>query len=169
MCGCHLVSRSAKTSRVRKNSARAGHFVELSCRTLAGVVESSFPGRFWRGFCRFSPSRGRFRPWLRCGPHQLGQPDEVVGSGSQGENPTDAGDATVMGLAKAGGRLGPAKHLLNALAQPPTDRIAGMAGRPTRRSPSADWWCSAPHAASRCTPAGRRQTRPHRRPCRRRA
>ena len=87
--------------------------------------------------CRFSPSRGRFRPWLRRGPHQLGQPDEVVGSGSQGENPTDAGDATLMGLAKAGGRLGPAKHLLNALAHPATDRIARMAGRPTvdRRAP----------------------------------
>src|SRR5438045_7618645 len=27
--------------------------------------------------------------------------------------------------------LGPAKHLLNALALPPTDRIAGMAGCPT--------------------------------------
>src|SRR6266446_3372798 len=36
-----------------------------------------------------------------------------------------------MGLAIAGGALGPAKHLLNALAQPPTDRIARVAGRPT--------------------------------------
>src|SRR6267378_2312327 len=35
-----------------------------------------------------------------------------------------------MGLAKAGGRLGPAEYLLDALAHPPTDRIAGVAGRP---------------------------------------
>src|SRR6266403_5090130 len=35
-----------------------------------------------------------------------------------------------MGLAKAGGRLGPAEYLLDALAHPPTDRIAGVAGGP---------------------------------------
>jgi hypothetical protein len=35
-----------------------------------------------------------------------------------------------MGLAKAGGTLGPAKHLLNAFAHPPTDRIARVASRP---------------------------------------
>src|SRR5580704_1837842 len=58
-------------------------------------------------------------------PHQLGKPDEVVGSGSQHEHPAVAGKATVTGLAQAGGRLG----FLNALAHPLTDRIAWMAGR----------------------------------------
>ena len=43
--------------------------------------------------------------------------------------PTRAGHGE--GLAEAGGRLGPAKHFLNAPAHPLTDRIAGMAGRPT--------------------------------------
>jgi hypothetical protein len=41
----------------------------------------------------------------------------------------DAGEATVTGLAKASSRLGSAKYLLNALAHPPTDRIARVAGR----------------------------------------
>jgi hypothetical protein len=36
----------------------------------------------------------------------------------------------VMGLRKAGGTFGPAKHLLNALAHPPIERIAGVPGRP---------------------------------------
>jgi hypothetical protein len=44
--------------------------------------------------------------WLRHSPHQLRQSNEIVGSGSQGKGPTDAGQTTVMGLAKAGGRLG---------------------------------------------------------------
>ena len=75
-------------------------------------------------------SSGRFQAWLRRGPHQLGQPDQVVGSGGQGEHPADTGEAAVTGLAKAGGALGPAKHLLNALTHPPADRVAGVAGRP---------------------------------------
>ena len=76
------------------------------------------------------PGPGRFQAWLRCSPHQLGQPNQVVGSGRQGEHPADTGEAAVTGLAQAGGALGPAKHLLDALADPPTDRIAGVAGRP---------------------------------------
>ena len=36
----------------------------------------------------------------------------------------------VMGLTKTGGRLSPAEDVLDALADPPTDRIAGVAGRP---------------------------------------
>ena len=74
------------------------------------------------------PGPGRLQAWLRHDPHQLGKPDEVVGSNSQREHPADAGKATVTGLAEAGGRLGPAKHFPNALAHPLTDRIAGMAG-----------------------------------------
>ena len=56
----------------------------------------------------------------------------------------------VVGLAKVGGRFGPAKHLLNALTHPHTDRIAGMAGRSTidGRSPIQDGgrlaWRSGP-------------------------
>jgi hypothetical protein len=92
------------------------------------VMEKALASRFLRRFCWFLPSLDRFRRLCRS-PHQLGQPDEVVGSGSQGEHPADAGEAAVTGLAKASGRLGPAKHLLNALAQLPTDRMAGMAVR----------------------------------------
>jgi hypothetical protein len=36
-----------------------------------------------------------------------------------------------MRLAKAGGRLGPAKHVLYAIAHLPTDCIARVADRPT--------------------------------------
>ena len=67
------------------------------------------------------------RAWLRRGPHQLAQPDEIVGSGRQREYPADTGQTAVTGLAETGDRLGPAEHLLNALAHPPTDRIAGVA------------------------------------------
>src|SRR5712672_3944165 len=83
------------------------------------------------------PCPGRFRAWLRQGRQQLGQPDQVVGSGRQSEHPADAREATVTGLAKTSRCLGPAEHLLNALADPPTDRIAGVAGRPAvdSRSP----------------------------------
>ena len=43
----------------------------------------------------------------------------------------------MTGLAETDGSLGPAKHLLNALAHPPAERRAGMAGRSTieRRTP----------------------------------
>ena len=56
----------------------------------------------------------RFWAWLGRGLHQLGQPSQVVGSGSQIEHPADAGEAAVTGLTKAGGTLDPAKHLLSA-------------------------------------------------------
>src|SRR5205814_5256199 len=81
-----------------------------------------------RRFRRFLRGLGRFRAWLSHGSNQLGQSDEVVGSGRQREHPADTGNAAVTGFAEAGSRLGPAKHLLNALAHPPTDHIAGMAG-----------------------------------------
>ena len=42
-----------------------------------------------------------------------------------------------MGLAKAGGTLGPTKHLLDAFADLPADRIASMAGRPSVDSQTA--------------------------------
>src|SRR6516165_9592051 len=83
------------------------------------------------------PWPDRFRTCLGRDRHQLGQANEIVGSGSQREHPADTGQTTVMGLAKAGGALGPTKHLLNALAHPSTDYIAGVAGRPAvdRRAP----------------------------------
>jgi len=72
---------------------------------------------------------GTIRAWLCHCFHQLGQPNEVVSRGGQREHPADAGETTMTGRAEAGGRLGPAKHLLDALAHPPTDGVAGMAGR----------------------------------------
>src|SRR6516164_2662708 len=71
------------------------------------------------------------RAWLRRGPHQFAQPDEIVASGRQREYPADTGQTAMTGLAETGDRLGPAEHLLNALAHPPTDRIARVAGRST--------------------------------------
>src|SRR5262252_1891482 len=76
------------------------------------------------------PCPDRFRTWLGRDRYQLGQANEIVGSGSQREHPADTRQTTVMGLAKAGGALGPAKHLLNALAHPSTDHVAGVVGRP---------------------------------------
>src|SRR6516164_8916943 len=118
-------------NRMRKKSVLAKPCVEQRDATHATVAKSSSANRFARRFWRFLPRLGTFRAWLRNSLHQLGQPDQVVGSGRQREHPADAGQATVMGLAKAGGRLGPAKHLLNALAHLPTDRIARVTGRPT--------------------------------------
>jgi hypothetical protein len=54
-----------------------------------------------------------------------------VGSGSEREHPADASEAAVTGLAKPGGLFGPAEDFRNPLAHPATDRIAGMAGRPS--------------------------------------
>ena len=84
-----------------------------------------------RLFCWPLRCLGRLRAWLRRGRHQLGQPDQVVGRSREREHPTNAGKAAMMGLAKASDRLGPAKHLLDALAHPPADCIARVAGRPT--------------------------------------
>ena len=95
---------------------------------LAGQLDWT---RFGCRFCGLLSDLGRVRAWLRHRTHQLGQTHQIVGSGSQREHPSDAGEATVMGLAKAGGRRAPAKHLLNALAHPATDRIARVAGRAT--------------------------------------
>ncbi len=124
-------------SRLRKNAVLAQRVVEFAYETRAVVAENRSSGRLLHRFCRFLSGPGRFRAWLRHDRHQLGQPDQVVGCGRQREHPADASQATVMGLAKAGGRLGPAKHLLDALAHPPTDRITGVAGRPAvdRRPP----------------------------------
>ena len=49
-----------------------------------------------------------------------------VGCGRLREHPSRPGQDHGDSLAKAGGRFGPAKHLLNALAHPRADRIAGM-------------------------------------------
>src|SRR6516164_222002 len=87
--------------------------------------------RSLRRFCWLLRWVGGLRAWLRCGPHQFAQPDEIVGSDSQREYPADTGQTAMTGLAETGDRLGPAEHLLNALAHPPTDRIAGVAGRST--------------------------------------
>src|SRR6516225_551706 len=83
--------------------------------------------RSLRRFCWLLRWVGGLRAWLRCGPHQFAQPDEIVGSDSQREYPADTGQTAMTGLAETGDRLGPAEHLLNALAHPPTDRIAGVA------------------------------------------
>jgi hypothetical protein len=77
------------------------------------------------------------------GCQQLGQPNKAIGRGGQREHPADARAAAMTDLAKAGDGLAPAKHFLDAFAQPPTDRIAGMARRPRidGRSPVGDVLC----------------------------
>src|ERR1700753_1223683 len=120
-----------RPSRLRKNTVFGRRCGELLHLVRALVAARALLEEACAWILRGLRCRGRLRAWLRHHPHQLGQPDEVVGSGSQGEHPADAGEATVMGLAKASSRLGPAKHLLNALAHPPTDRIARVAGRST--------------------------------------
>ena len=97
--------KAASSSRMRKKSVLAKLCVEYSDATHATVAEDGSANRFARRFWRFLPRLGRFRAWLRNSLHQLGQPDQVVGSGRQREHPADASQATVMGLAKAGGRL----------------------------------------------------------------
>src|SRR5438270_2120155 len=69
---------------------------------------------------------GRFRGWLCPSPAELGQPERGCRQWRQPESPADASKAAVAGLAKAGGRLVPAKHLLNARALLPADRVAGI-------------------------------------------
>ena len=61
---------------------------------------------------------------------QLGQPDQVAGRGGEGEQPADPGGAPVSGLAKAARGLHPAERLLDALADPLAERVAGMARDP---------------------------------------
>src|SRR5258708_2747157 len=93
--------------------------VELSANSLAWIAAR--PN--WAGFCCLfcgvnfvSGQRlsflGRVWAWLRHGGDQLGQADEVVGSGRQCEHPADARAAAMTGLVKAGNGLAPAKHLL---------------------------------------------------------
>jgi len=86
------------------------------------VATSVLPG--------FAEVQANFGHGYANGPRQLRLLDEIVGGGSQSERPIDAGKTTVTSLAETGGRLCPTKHFLNALAHPPTDPIARMAGRP---------------------------------------
>ena len=87
-----------------------------------------------RLFCWRLRCLGRLRAWLRRGRHQFGQPDQVVGRSREREHPTNAGKAAMMGLAKAGNRLGPAKHLLEL---PPLLRLVLCLKRNHRRNRTA--------------------------------
>jgi hypothetical protein len=60
----------------------------------------------------------RFRAPVRRDRHQLGQPDQVVSRGRERKHPADVSKAAAMGVAEAGCHLGPAEHLLDALAHP---------------------------------------------------
>ena len=55
--------------------------------------------------------------------------DEVVGGDGEREHPPTSGGAAVAGLAQAADRLDPAEDLLDPLAYPLADRVAGMARR----------------------------------------
>ena len=53
---------------------------------------------------------------LDRGFHDVSYPDQVVSRGSEGEHPTDAFAAAMLGLAQTGGGFDPAKDLFNELA-----------------------------------------------------
>src|SRR5437762_4856941 len=59
---------------------------------------------------------------------QFGQTNEVIGGHREGELPIDLEEPAMPHLAQAGHRLGPAEGLLDAFADAPRDRIAGMTG-----------------------------------------
>jgi hypothetical protein len=73
----------------------------------------------------------RQRPWRSRAPwpsaglrYQLGQPDQIVGGGSEGKSPSDTITATEPGLLLPGDRFDPAECLLDALANALADGIA---------------------------------------------
>lgn len=72
-------------------------------------------GRFRGEFCRTVLIRGGGRVWSGLG-RQLRQPDEAVGGGGEDEDPVDARDALVTGLAQSTGGPAPAEHLFEVLA-----------------------------------------------------
>ena len=52
---------------------------------------------------------------------------QVVGSGREGEGPTDASDSAMTSLAQAGDRLEPAEDLFHSFPPPLAEQVAGMA------------------------------------------
>src|SRR6516162_94645 len=63
-------------------------------------AERCLSSRSLRRFCWLLRWVGGFRAWLRRGPHQFAQPDEIVGSGRQREYPADTGQTAMTGLAE---------------------------------------------------------------------
>ena len=59
---------------------------------------------------------------------QLGQANQVVGRGGEGEGPAHPVEAAMLGLALPGDGLDPGEHLLDAMACPLAVLVAGMAG-----------------------------------------
>src|SRR4051812_34008111 len=57
---------------------------------------------------------------------QLRQPDQIVGCRREGELPADPGLAAVAGAAQQGDLLDPAERLLDPLADPLAQRVAGV-------------------------------------------
>ena len=105
------------------NSVGFWHRV-ASAGVLGGQVAV---GRGERGL---EAGRGRgSRPWSSR-RQQLGQPDQVVGRGRQGELPADALHAAVPGAPLQGHLLDPAEPFLDPLADALADRVARMACRP---------------------------------------
>src|SRR5947209_339693 len=75
---------------------------------------------------------------VNCRREQIPHPDQVIGSGREGEDPSNTENTTMSGLAQQGHRFEPAKHFLDALPFPHADLIAVMTpraaidGAPTR-------------------------------------
>ena len=59
---------------------------------------------------------------------EFGQPDQVVGGGSQGEHPAGPVEPAMPGLGQPAGCLDLAEALLDALAQPQACGVARMPG-----------------------------------------
>src|SRR5947209_18890684 len=92
-------------------------------------------GSFVRHFTSeplFLGVRTHFSPELcgtNCQREQVPHPDQVIGGGREGENPSNTEDTTMSRLAQQGHRFDPAKHFLDALPFAHADLIAVMARR----------------------------------------
>src|ERR1700760_1396336 len=93
------------------------HFVGLQCEIPAQVAEKPSLKQASASIFMVLWSLGGL--WAESGRDyataRLAEPEEMEGRGGEGEQPVDASQTTVTGLAEAGRRLGPAKHFLNAL------------------------------------------------------
>src|SRR6201984_3230637 len=92
-------NRLRKKATVRSDLSRCD--AKFSCKLQRIYHRNSYCVDFG-GFAVAGQTLGRVWPQLRHRPHQLGQPDEVVRRGGEGEHPTHRGQHPVTGLAKAG-------------------------------------------------------------------
>src|SRR5260221_1742415 len=120
---CEILVRMSTTSRLRKNVIFEPIFLMAGRRQVrmmaAGArrVRAVRPVLLSSSFLQTDSSR-------RC--QKLWDADNVVGGGSENEEPRDEGPPAMTGLAHHADSLHPAEGLLDALAFDHADGIAGM-------------------------------------------